>query len=143
MSPAPTRRAAVAWILAGLYLGLIWVGSSMSSDEVPSIGRLFYDKVMHCAEFTVLGFLLTHALMATFPGRPMIRIALTAWLAAVGWGVLDEMHQAFVPGRSSEILDLLADAVGAALGTGIRCAFATLRRWRARPPSPSASSPPA
>jgi VanZ family protein len=31
-------------------------------------------------------------------------------------GTLDEFHQYFVPGRQSDVLDLLADAVGIALG---------------------------
>jgi VanZ family protein len=35
---------------------------------------------------------------------------------ALGFGVSDEFHQAFVPGRSVEILDGVADLVGGFLG---------------------------
>jgi VanZ family protein len=132
------RRAVMAWTAAGLYLALIWMVSSMGNDEVPAVGKLLYDKAVHCCEFMVLGFLLAHALLATFPGRPLLRIFLTASLAAIGWGVLDEMHQAFVPGRSAEAYDLVADAIGSVLGAGARVA-ARLRPWRSA--SPRSRSP--
>ncbi|MGB5337658.1 MAG: VanZ family protein [Gammaproteobacteria bacterium] len=31
----------------------------------------------------------------------------------------DELHQLFVPGRSADIFDVLADAVGGLLGAGL------------------------
>ena len=40
-----------------------------------------------------------------------------AWLAlllAIAYGITDEVHQHFVPGRHMDPLDLLTDAVGAA-----------------------------
>ena len=49
-----------------------------------------------------------------------LRVALFAVLAGVLWGVLDEIHQAFVPGRSADLLDLVADSVGIVIGTGAR-----------------------
>jgi hypothetical protein len=38
-----------------------------------------------------------------------------AWILATGWGVIDEIHQAFVPLRTPELADLAADSVGALL----------------------------
>jgi VanZ family protein len=46
---------------------------------------------------------------------------------AVAWGVFDEAHQSFVPGRTADILDLLADATGAALAA-VACVTATRAR---------------
>ncbi len=35
---------------------------------------------------------------------------------AVAFGVTDEVHQSFVPGRNADLMDLVADALGASLG---------------------------
>lgn len=62
-----------------------------------------WDKLYHTGNFGVLAALLYPA-----TGR--------AWLAvllASLYGVADEVHQAFVPGRSADALDWLADTVGA------------------------------
>jgi len=37
-------------------------------------------------------------------------------LAVTLYGILDEIHQYFVPGRSADVYDALADASGALLG---------------------------
>jgi len=39
--------------------------------------------------------------------------------------VLDEIHQAFVPGRSSDLADLVADGLGACAGTLARISAAS------------------
>jgi VanZ family protein len=51
----------------------------------------------------------------------------------VAYGVTDEWHQSFVPGRSADAIDLVADAVGAGLAAGGLGAWGImLRRRRAR-----------
>ena len=55
--------------------------------------------------------------------------ALAAALAAV-YGVSDELHQSFVPGRTADGADVVADAVGAVLGAGAGTwTLAALDRW--------------
>ncbi|MGB5540538.1 MAG: VanZ family protein, partial [Gammaproteobacteria bacterium] len=43
------------------------------------------------------------------------------------YGVLDEIHQYFVPGRQADVLDVLADVSGGLLGAGLM--FLLLRRY--------------
>jgi len=45
------------------------------------------------------------------------RAAGLAIAIAVSYGLTDEVHQMFVPGRSAEVADLIADAAGACAGT--------------------------
>jgi VanZ family protein len=71
-------------------------------------------KLAHATEYAVLAALLTRALAP-----------LGAFLAAVGFAVTDELHQALVPGRSARPLDVLIDAAGALVG------LLLLRRWLA------------
>jgi VanZ family protein len=51
----------------------------------------------------------------------------------VAYGASDEVHQAFVPGRSADPADWAADALGVLAGT---FAYARLRAWlRGRTPA--------
>ena len=42
--------------------------------------------------------------------------------------LIDEFHQSFVPGRSAELYDLYADAIGAIIGTAACCAWGIISR---------------
>ena len=45
-----------------------------------------------------------------------VGVAIAAWLVATLYGVTDEWHQMYVPGRTSELRDLVNDAAGALAG---------------------------
>lgn len=114
--PRARRRERVwAWAPALAYMGLIWVLSSIptqvSLDSVP-----FRDKGVHFVEYFVLAALLGRALHLSRGDWSVMRVALVAFGVSAGWGYLDELHQAFVPGRDSNVMDVLADAVGSAVG---------------------------
>jgi VanZ family protein len=82
------------------------------------------DKLVHAAVFGLLAVLWYWARRGTDGAG---RAALTAVALAALWGALDEVHQSFVPGRTADGLDLLADAAGAALAA-LACFAATRAR---------------
>ena len=82
------------------------------------------DKLVHAAVFGLLAALWFWARRGADGDR---RAATVAFVMAVAWGVFDEAHQSFVPGRTADILDLLADATGAALAA-VACVTATRAR---------------
>jgi len=100
-------------------MGLIWTLSSFTFDA-PIEHVPLRDKGVHFAEYGMLGFLVAHATLRTWPGHHVLRTAALAICITVLWGWLDEIHQAFVPGRSSDALDLVADTIGAVAGTSAR-----------------------
>lgn len=120
------RRLILAWLPAALYMLLIWVMSSQAL-AISTANFPFRDKGVHAVEYGVLGLLLAHALSGTFVGAARLQL----WLGSVGltvlFGMSDEIHQAFVPGRSADILDVIADSVGAVLGASAR--LFVLHRW--------------
>jgi VanZ family protein len=122
----------VAWLPAIAYMGLIWALSSMEVPDLP-VRFPLRDKLVHAIEYAGLALFVAHAALRTWPDRARVRLAGVAILIACAWGILDEIHQAFVPGRSSDAADLLADAIGATAG-----AFARL--IRAGGPIPEATS---
>jgi len=84
------------------------------------------DKVVHAGLYSVLGLALGYGRSRV--GRPVPH----AVLLAIGalYGVTDEWHQMYVPGRLAEVGDLLADLVGLALGYGTAVAVLGRRKDR-------------
>ncbi len=83
------------------------------------------DKLLHAAVFGLLAVLWYWARRDSDGAG---RAAATAVGLAVFWGALDEAHQSFVPGRTADLLDLLADAAGSALAALACLAVARARR---------------
>ncbi len=103
------------WLPVYLYAGLIFIYSSLSSPPLaPKI--LHGDKLLHLVEYAILGYLIARA--ARNASSPQLRthFRIFAVCVAVLYGLTDEFHQYFVPGREADSLDLLADGAGAFLG---------------------------
>jgi len=109
---------AIAWAV------LLFALSSIPDLAAPMQVFSWDDKIHHAAAYTPLGFLLLRGIA----GKNVCRRQ-DWWLAIIVgalYGVSDEIHQYFVPGRFMDWTDALADAVGVALGSGI------FYKWRAR-----------
>jgi len=118
-----TRRILIAWAPAAAYMAVIWTVSSMEQPTFPVHLFPLRDKGVHATEYAVLALLIAHACLRTFDAHPLARVAVVAVMLTILWGFLDELHQAFVPGRSADLLDLVADSVGACAGTAARVAL--------------------
>ncbi|HEY6876962.1 MAG TPA: VanZ family protein [Polyangiales bacterium] len=104
-------RIILAWTPAVLYTLLIWWLSSQVLD-IAFMNRVpFADKGVHFLEYGALAFFIAFAHVNTWPERtvsgPLLAAVFTAAL-----GLVDELHQGFVPGRFSDIYDLFADVLG-------------------------------
>ncbi|MBR2532140.1 MAG: VanZ family protein [Lachnospiraceae bacterium] len=73
-------------------------------------------KCAHFTEYLCLGVSLSWTVkdLAVRPGR--VSFALSPWIIGTVYAVTDELHQAFVPGRSCELRDVVIDSVGVAAG---------------------------
>jgi VanZ family protein len=120
-------------------MALIWTLSSFSLGALAVPEVSFGDKAVHLLEFAGLASLLTHAATATWPTRSAWRLVAVVTLIATAWGVLDEIHQSFVPGRSADLLDIVADQLGAWLGVSL---FLLWRRRRDGRSEPAATAAP-
>ncbi|MCX5867203.1 MAG: VanZ family protein [Proteobacteria bacterium] len=103
------------WLPVVLYAGLIFYLSSLTPTQPLPFSFSGSDKVIHFFMYLGFSFLLLRAL---HPGEwisPRNR-CLAAFLLAAGYGISDEFHQYFVPGRDCSGFDLLADIAGAAAG---------------------------
>lgn len=95
-----------------------WPASGMASSGIP------LDKVVHVSLFFVCGALFVR-------GWSFLR---QRWYLLCGllllFGVLTELIQRYVPGRSASVGDLVADAVGILLGVGLALVY-----WRRSGPA--------
>lgn len=113
--------------LLGWGLALAWaVFLFLQSSSSDAGGLLSFfpdvsDKVAHAFAYAVLATFLTLG-----SGRPGLAVAL-----AIVYGASDEVHQAFVPGRTPDVLDLVADAVGAVIGAAV-ATWGSRLLWRNR-----------
>jgi len=128
-SPRGVRLA--AWAAVGAYLALIFYLSSQS-DPLPDLTVRVWDKALHATEYGALGVLLSLALLAS--GVAPRRALLIAAASASVYGATDEVHQAYVPNRSSDVRDWVADTVGGALGVAAVAISLRVRGARASIP---------
>ena len=94
-----------------LWMGLIFLGSSIPSRSLPSSWVFSYDKVLHGIEYAVLG-----ALACRAAGARGLAPVVAGILVGSIFGASDEFHQLFVAGRACDWHDWLADSVGGTVG---------------------------
>jgi len=102
------------------YMAMLFALSSRSTLPTPPGGLSFYD--VHLAAYAGLA-----ALTARAAGRGISNVSWRAVAIAILisslYGLSDEYHQLFVPGRTFDVLDLLADATTCSLSVSppLRC----------------------
>lgn len=104
------RMLALLWTVA-ILVACLWPGKRVPRVDIP-----FVDKWTHFVLFGVFAALWLLALQ-----RKSFRTLLGIFFLSVIYGCVVEGLQAAFPslGRSGDIIDALADAVGGALGTGL------------------------
>lgn len=102
-----------------------WLGGVQAALLGPDIDVV--SSLGHFCEYLVLGALLTRAFGAC-RSRSFALVLGLAVLTASAYGVTDELHQIFVPGRMCDPADWLVDTVGAAVGAFVWMGFAGMRK---------------
>ena len=97
---------------ACLWAILIFALSSIPRPLPPPMGVKVADKLYHFLEFFIFGLLLARAFLNIASRGKEHKAVLVAVALGIFWGVVDEIHQVFVPGRDASFLDVVADAVG-------------------------------
>lgn len=111
---SPSRRkwlAVVGWLLV--------IETLTSWPSPPTFGAPHgFDKVVHLSMYVTLGFLAMRAAWAGSTSTPWRRVLFVAGCVAA-FGALDEWHQQFIPSRSMELGDWIADSIGGVVGVMI------------------------
>ncbi len=98
-----------------VYWIILFTATSIPAQSVPSFG--VGDKFNHFFAYFILAILLY--LTLSFQEKSIFtqrNAALLTIAIILLYGVLDELHQMLIPGRSAEFLDWAADAIGTICG---------------------------
>lgn len=103
---------ALRWGAVVAWMAVIFALSAQSSlpELTPGLPKL-EEIAGHASAYAVLAALLWNALHRSDVRWP----ASWALVLAVLYGVSDEFHQSYVPGRAAAVDDLVVDLIGAAL----------------------------
>ncbi|MCX5776359.1 MAG: VanZ family protein [Candidatus Firestonebacteria bacterium] len=107
-------RKSASWLPAAAFaLGIFYMSSQSNLlgagwfDFIPNI-----DKLAHTIEYFILASLICFALRNAHQ-MELKRALITGAILAALYGITDEYHQSFIPQRSMDIFDWLADLTGA------------------------------
>lgn len=95
-----------------LYMALVWIMSSMPADAVVrfSFADSLIKESLHLVEFAILYLLFVGFLLSE--GKLTLKTNLLVAVISMMYGVVDEIHQYFVPYRSATIIDVIKDVTG-------------------------------
>jgi VanZ family protein len=75
--------------------------------------------VLHFIAYALLGALFLRAFYTTRIKHHLKLIIIFSVLLSSLYGISDEIHQSFVPFRTADVMDALADILGSAFGVGV------------------------
>ena len=110
-----------------IYMAVIFYLSSLQQPPLPPG---LSDKPAHAFGYLGFGVVIARALGGGLPPRVRLRQALIGLALASFYGMTDEMHQHFVPGRTADIADWYSDSIGSAIGLFGCWAWSIISRTR-------------
>ena len=102
------------WIPTLVWAILVLIVSSIPKLGVQTLPFPGCDKVAHFIEYLILGMSLRYW------SRSRRKAHL---IGGIAFGLFDEIHQAYIPGREASPLDFAADAAGVTFG------YLFFRKW--------------
>lgn len=113
--------------LSGRFTHIVGIIAGWLNIDTEVINlHLIIRKGAHFIEFALLGFLLFTAI---YPyQKTVLKSCILSQLIGMGYAVLDEVHQLFVPGRSCQVTDMLIDSCGVLFAVLLCFGFIMLRK---------------
>ncbi|NLM13957.1 MAG: VanZ family protein [Epulopiscium sp.] len=111
--PGDLSRQDSAWLLERANLITQEEAMDIENHEAMSL-QMWIRKMAHVIIFGGL-CMLFYASFYGYVGKA-IKTGIWSWSATVLYGITDEIHQLFVPGRGAQIQDVFRDGKGALIG---------------------------
>lgn len=122
------KKTTILLIRNIIWAIVIFVLCAMPSDSIPNphLNIPHLDKAVHFGMFFIMALLLCNELQYQ-TSMNLRKIYLTTVCIALVYGGVIELLQHYFFGRSGDMLDLLADVLGAIIGC---LAYPTIRKWK-------------
>jgi VanZ family protein len=110
------NKVYLVYIPLVIYWILLFVLTSLPSGSAPDMIKVS-DKLKHFGAYGLLAFLLSLTIHFQEKSKFLKQknFLITVGIIAL-YALIDEIHQAFIPGRNSEFWDWFADILGALFG---------------------------
>ncbi|MGK9367951.1 VanZ family protein [Melioribacter sp. Ez-97] len=99
-----------------IYWILLFSLTTIPADKLPQI-FVWQDKIQHFIAYLILSMMLALSVhfQRKIPKFSQMPFKITFWFIVI-YASLDEIHQAFIPGRYCDLFDLMSDIAGGTLG---------------------------
>lgn len=104
------------WLPVLVCMGFIFYASSIPGRDVPLLFP-FQDVLFHAVVYAIMAYLFARALKNSYLEFSLLKIICLTIVFGIGYGLSDEFHQMFVPGRYASGFDLFIDGIGSFLGS--------------------------
>jgi len=115
------------WLPLLMMMGLIFYLSHLPGNSIHLPHFSNSDKLAHAGVYCMLGLSYLYALLPRWRLRSLGLACGSVVLFCLLFGLSDEFHQSFVPGRDVSGGDVMADIAGGAIAWIL---FASWRLWR-------------
>jgi len=123
------RRLLLYWAPVAAYMAFVFaLSANPMPEEMPDYWQM--DKLYHFSAYLVMGLLWARALGSGRAGRPGMGVLAAAALIAVTFGGLVEVYQSFLPYRTGDVVDAVANGAGGFAGVLV---YRRLRQSKTRP----------
>src|SRR3989338_7424977 len=112
VKPSNKKAASIirSWLAVVACMGFIFFVSSRPQRDIPPFFP-FQDLVYHALVYLILALCFSRALKDTNPNIPVSNSIIFTIIFGVVYGISDEFHQSFIPGRSVSGFDVFIDAI--------------------------------
>jgi len=97
-----------------VIMGTIFFLSHQPGDSLYMPPVLWFDKIAHIAVYAVLAATVLYAFHPRLRDEKTVWVVLLTMGGCILYGIGDEFHQSFIPGRFVSIFDVVADTLGGA-----------------------------
>lgn len=111
----------IAWLSVFAWMGLIFYLSDQPRvvPEIDPLLSLLISSLGHIVFYAVLYFLTRNAIGTSFRMKSQF-VTLLSLSIVLLYGISDEYHQSFVPGRDASILDIGLDLLGGIIAAKLK-----------------------
>lgn len=98
-----------------IYAVVVFLLSSVPGMNIPEYKFLVSDKIMHFMEYALFAILIFRSFSQLFRKQKFHYVIVVSSFFLILFALLDEYYQKYIPGRESDVADVILDVFGASL----------------------------